>query len=132
MVDLRDVTVGQSVFIVPQKSRHAKQEQGFAAVVTKIGRKYATATATDGKWKREYEFNREFGSSKEKPDSNVRVNGFGFDVYHDVAEVVEQERQRQVRALLPARLVNRWGSLKDIPFECVEKIHALLTDYGVE
>lgn len=132
MVDLRDVKVGQSVFIVPQKSRHSQQEPGFTAVVTKVARKYATAQTNDGKWKREYEFNREFGSNKEKPDSNVRVNGFGFDVYHDVAEVVEQERQCQIRGALPARLVNSWGSLKDIPIECVEKIHALLTEYGVE
>lgn len=132
MTDLRDVQVGDTVWIVPQKRRHGNQEPGFIAVVSNVARKYATAKHDEGNWNRAYEFVRENGNSKETPDSNTRVNGYGFDVYHSECEVMEKERQSQIRNSLPDRLVDRWSRLKKMPIACVEQIHRILNEYGVE
>jgi hypothetical protein len=132
MVDLRDVKVGEAVFVVPQKRRHGNQEPGFIAVVSNVARKYATASHDEGNWNRIYEFVRESGASKEGPDSNARVNGFGFDVYHSESEFLEAQRQHQIRTSLPGRIIDRWGRLQIMPIACAEQIHAILNEYGVE
>jgi hypothetical protein len=132
MVDLRDVKVGDAVFVVPQKQRHGNQEPGFIAVVSKVARKYAIANHNKGNWNRIYEFVRESGASKESPDSNLRVNGFGFDVYHSESEFFEAQRRHQIRTSLPGRIVDRWGRMKIMPHACIERIHAILNEYGVE
>jgi hypothetical protein len=131
MADLTDVKVGDTVWIVPQRQRWGKQENGFTATVTNVARKYAIAKTSE-QWVREYCFHRDCGASKEKPDSNARVNGFGFDVYHNEAEVEELDRQRKLRDALHNRVVTRWGGIKEMPIACVEKIHAILNEYGVE
>ena len=73
---LKDLKVGDSVFVVQQQTRSCKEWRTSTEVISKVGTKYAY-------WKshhREYPFHKDTGISAHK-ELNTRANGYGFDVY---------------------------------------------------
>ena len=126
-VDLSDIKVGDTVFVVMQKSRHSEQEPGFSAIVTTVGRKYATCQRQYAQWKRDFKFDRKTGVSVHEGDHNQRCNGFGWDVYRDESSYQKQLHEWNRRASLQARLDAGYRScVRDLPFDAVEEIHAIL------
>jgi hypothetical protein len=131
MADLRDVKIGDTVWIVPQRRRHSNQDPGFPAKVSNVARKYAFAYRVDGKWANPYWFHRNNGASKEQPDSNARVNGMGFDVYHSEDEFKKETVEMQEKNALLNRLDNCYGrEVRKLPPEAVREITAILDRYA--
>ena len=128
--DLRELKVGDTVFIVPQKRRHCERESGFEGIVSAVGRKYATAKNTSGQWIREFTFHRDSGCSKEDPNSNARVNGYGFDVYSSESDYNIKLHQSQRMASLLNRLDCGYQSkARKLTPEAVEAIHSILDQH---
>lgn len=129
-VDLSDIKVGDTVFVVLQKRRHSTQDPGFLAIVTSVGRKYATCQQSDSQWKRDFKFDRKTGVSVHPGDHNSRANGFGWDVYRDEPSYQKQLHEWNRLTSLQARLDAGYRScVRDLPSEAVEEIHAILDRY---
>jgi hypothetical protein len=129
-VDLSDMTVGDAVFVVLQKRRNSPQDPGFTAIVTSVGRKYATCQQQDSRWKRDFKFDRKTGVSVHEGDCNQRCNGFGWDVYRDESSYQKQLHEWNRLAELNARLDAGYRScLKTLPADAVEAIHAILDQH---
>lgn len=118
---LKDLKVGDTIFVVRQQTRSCKEWRTSTETVSKVGRKYAY-------WKSghaEYPFHKDTGVSAHK-ELNERANGYGFDVY-----TCEEEWRAELHAQsefkrLGDRLCDRWGRLKPLPHEVVKLIHDML------
>ncbi len=131
MADLRDVKVGDTVWIVPQKRRHSSQDPGFSATVSNVARKYAFAYRIDDKWMKPYWFHRESGASKEEKDSNARANGFGFDVYHSESEYLKELQAANEKEAFVRRLDRGFScEIRKLPPEAVREITAIFDRYA--
>lgn len=126
---IRDLKVGDTVFVVHQLRRGEKEHRAGEKTVIKVGRQYAYL---EGGYY-DMPFCRDTGESVHKKDSNARSNGDGFDVYlcrWDWEKlVIEKDAQQR----LQKRLVKpHWGGLVDLAPEVVDRIHAILDEAGVE
>ena len=120
---------GDSVFVVYQKQRHKSELRTETAVVTKVGRKYASI----GEGWNEKKFDLETGASVHKPDSNARTNGFGFDVYMTEADYQAKVHVDSEFARLQERMLMRpMARLNKLSPEVVQKIHAILDSEGLD
>lgn len=127
MPDLRDVKVGDAVWIKPQHSRWGGDQPGFIAEVCKVARVYARACIGSGYATTYHEFHRDTGASKEKPDSNARANGFGFDVYHSEDEFKKELQAANEKKALIRRLDRGFAvEIRKLPPEAVREITAIL------
>ena len=119
---------GQEVYVVEQSQRYGGPGRRYHAKIVRVGTKNAYIER-HGK-----EAGFDWGTGKSKhSDNNARANGFGFDAYESQADLARVERENTERKRLDLRLVKLrgWG-LIDMPFECVEKIHAVLDEFQIE
>ena len=124
----RDLKVGDLVFVVHQHRRFQDRKQKTETLpIIKMGRKYGYIE----KYGREAPFCLETGHSSHQ-ESNVRSNGYGFDVYLTEAEYHQEQHDLKERSRLQPRLVNSWGRLHDFRPEVIAKIHAILDAEGLD
>lgn len=127
MKTLKDLKVGDEVFVVQQKSRYQKTEARTSTeTISKVGRQYAYFM--DGRW--EQKFCRETGQSAHK-EWNTRANGHGFDVYLNEEDYHRKQFEAEEFKRLEARLV-RFSNLRHLPPDAVEQIHNILDANGME
>lgn len=123
----KKLKVGDTVFVVYQKRRRETEHRTETAIVSKVGRKYAYVTLNRQEWP----FYPDTGMSAEK-DSNARINGWGFDVYHCREDWEQEQRQLAEYKRLKSRLVlNSWGGFVNLNPDAVAEIHAVLDKHGV-
>lgn len=120
---------GQTVFVVHQRSRAAERSGAEVKTeertVERVGRKYAYLAARFDP----EPFCLETGASHHPRDSNVRANGFGFDVFESRAAWETKIHADEEYTRLRKRLVAAHGSgLKPLTSETVEAIHRILDD----
>jgi hypothetical protein len=121
---------GQQVYVVHQvpRQRTGKSGESHHAEVLRVGAKYCYVRM----YGREHPFDWRTGHSKHG-DGNARANGYGFDVYDSQQEYAKQQRDAVRLRQLKERIVGRNGwALVDIPPECVEKIHTVLDEFGID
>jgi hypothetical protein len=121
---------GQQVFVVHQvpRQRTGSSGQSYHAEVLRVGTKYCYLRIHG----RDEPFDWRTGRSADK-DYRVRANGLGFDVYDSKAEWAKQQFDAARLSRLKERIVCRNGwALVDMPPECVERIHAVLDEFGIE
>lgn len=126
---IRDLKVGDTVFVVRQRRRGEKEHRTEELTVEKVGRQYAYL---DGGYY-DVPFCRDTGQSVHKKDCNARSNGYGFDVYLCRGEWEKMFIEKDAKQRLQKRLVKpHWGGLVDLAPEVVDRIHAILDEAGVE
>jgi len=132
-MNMSDVKVGDTVFIVKQKKRRfSDQEPGFEAVIVKVGRKYATAES-GAQWRQEWVFRRDSGCSYHGKDCNERANGYGFDVYHNEEEYTKHCAETAARQQLCRRLDRSFPSeIQRLPHEAIMQITAILDKHKTD
>lgn len=124
---LRDLKVGDSVFVVHQRGRWDPAEYKTAvATVVKVGRLYAYIE--QGVYSDLSPFCRDTGSSVHPGDGNVRSNNRGFDVHLSQQGYHESGQRSAEMARLTRRIIARMGDLIQLPPEVVTAIHKLLDD----
>jgi hypothetical protein len=130
-MDMSDVKVGDTVFIVEQKRRFSEQKPGFTATITKVGRKYAEAESNHG-YKATWKFDRSSGCSSHT-DCNARANGYGFDVYHNEAERVKFVEMWEAKDALLRRLDHGYAvEIRRLPHEAIMQITAILNQHKTD
>ena len=119
---------GQQVFVVHQvpRQRTGKSGESHHAEVLRVGTKHCYLLIHG----REQAFDWRTGASVGGVD-DARANGFGFDVYDSQADWAKQQRDIHQLRELGERLISH-GRLRFMPPECVEKIHAVLDEFGIE
>jgi hypothetical protein len=127
MSNLKDLQVGDKVFVVRQKGRRAVGEQTSFETITKIGRKYGYIKSGS--------FSLDNGQSVHN-ESYVRINGYGFDVFSTEAEYrqqeIEQEKRRNLGERLSSLLDNGMSArLKNIPLDVVDALLKVMDDFGI-
>lgn len=122
-MSLRDLKVGDEVFVVNQKRRHGGDRGTTNAKIVRVGRKYAYIKPYGYA---ELPFCRESGYSVHTDDSNARVNGFGFDVYRSQADYEAEELAAAEFLRLQSRICFPFYGLKKLPPDIVGAIHAAL------
>ena len=127
MSSLKDLQVGDKVFVVRQKGRRAVEEQTSFEVITKIGRKYGYIKSGS--------FSLDNGQSVHN-ESYVRINGYGFDVFSTEAEYRQQElvkeKIRNLETRLSSLLDNGMSArLKSIPLDAVDALLQVMDDFGI-
>lgn len=125
---LRDIQIGDVVFVAYQQRRCESQQRTEMKPVVKVGRKYGYLR--EGHC--EERFDLETGLSVHHPDSNGRANGFGFDVYLSENDFFAKQFRDKQRARLQERLIKNFGRLADLPHDVVNKIHEILDGAGIE
>lgn len=125
-MSLRDLKVGDEVFVVNQKRRHGDVRSTTNAKIVRVGRKYAYIKPYGHA---ELPFCRESGCSVHTDDSNARVNGFGFDVYRSQADYEAEELAAAEFLRLQARICSPFNGLRKLPPGIVFDIHAVLDAY---
>lgn len=128
-MSLKDIKVGDEVFVVNQNSRYRNRENlppvTYSAFVTKVGRQYGYIG--------DKKFSLDTGYSQHPPDSNARVNGYGFDVYISQEAYEKKLWDRLNYDRLKDRLVSRgWTGLIELPPSAVEAIHAILDEHQID
>lgn len=124
---IRDLKVGDTVFVVHQKKRTEKEHRTEERTVIKVGRQYAYLAG--GYY--DMQFSRETGQSVHLKDCNARNNGYGFDVYLSRGDWEKLVADTDAKQRLQKRLVKSYGTLVDLPPEVVGRIHAILDDAEV-
>lgn len=124
---IRDLKVGDTVFVVHQKKRSEKENRTEEKTVIKVGRQYAYLAG--GYY--DMQFSRETGHSVHVKDCNARANGYGFDVYLSRWDWEKLVIDTDAKQRLQKRLVKSYGALVDLSPEVVGRIHAILDDAGV-
>lgn len=126
---LRDLKVGDTVFVVYQSRRGDKGERRTThEVITKVGRKYGYFGSD--------RFERPFclctGKSHHSTDCNARANAFGFDVYRHEVDYTKEQRDASELKRLRSRLFDEYqrSGLVALSPDVVEKIHAVLDHAG--
>jgi hypothetical protein len=122
-----NIKVGDLVFVVHQQKRFETERRSEIKTVLRVGRKFAFITM----YGKEHPFCLATGRSVHKPDSNARVNGFGFDVYLDREEYELEDFNYSEKKRLEGRICRRFGSIIDLSPEAVRKIHDVLDADGV-
>lgn len=117
---------GQQVYVVHRKRRHGGGGQSHMDVL-RVGTKYCYLLIHG----REHPFDWRTGFSVHK-ESNARANGFGFDVYDSQDDYDKQQRAISQARRLQKRMVGAFGQVKFLAAECVDKIHAVLDEFGIE
>lgn len=92
----------------------------------RVGRKYAYIEYCGS----ESPFCRETGESIHK-ESNVRMNGYGFDIYLCEQDWKDKQLAFNEKQRLQKRLLDSWRRLIDLPPGVVNKIHAVLDEAGL-
>jgi len=120
---LRNIQVGDTVFVVNQLRRHSTtQSVGRYETVLSVGRKY-------GYFQRgscEEKFDLDTGHSAHT-DCNARANGLGFDVYVSEEHYQKQRHAQAERQRLRERIVTHYGSLSPkLSDTAVAAIHEIL------
>ena len=123
---LRDLKVGDTVFVVHQLLRTKKEHRTEEKTVIKVGRQYAYLAG--GYY--DMQFSRETGASVHPKDCNARANGYGFDVYLSRCDWEKLVADTEAKQRLQKRLVRCYGTLVDLSPEVVGRIHAILDDAG--
>lgn len=117
-MSLKHLKPGDQVFVVHQRSRYQKETHTETLPVVRMGRKYGYVE----KYGRESPFCLQTGYSVHN-ESNVRVNGYGFDVYLSEADWQEEKRRDREKQRLKDRLVNNYGRLNSsIDWVLVDKL----------
>ena len=124
MKTLRDLKLGDSVFVVHQKRRYASEQKMEMKIITRVGRLYAYIDAD--------QFFRDTGSSHHGPDSNARANGYGFDVYVSEDAYRQKQHEASEHERLQGRLVDRFFRLNKLTPKVVAAIHGLLDEWQAE
>lgn len=129
-MSLEHLGAGDSVFVVPQQSRWAK-ENGVEPVgewktISKVGRKYAYIKKHHSG--DDEPFYRETGESAHVPNHNQRTNGQGFDVYES-PEAYEKTKQEQDGRLKLSRRWS-WSTIGKLSYAQIETINAILDEAG--
>lgn len=118
---IRELTVGDEVFLVHQKSRGQSEERTAMLPVVRVGVKYAYVDL----YGLETPFRRDTGESHHS-ESNVRSNGHGFDVY--LCEADYRKRVAEIDGCV--RLMKRldcWNyRIKNLSPKAVAAIHDIL------
>jgi len=121
---LRDLKVGDEVFVVHQRSRNQKERRQESGFVVRVGRKYAYI---ESKELHIAPVCRDTGCSVHVPDNNnARINGYGFDVYRNEAEYQRERTESSELKRLQDRLCARPYGIKALPPDVVADIHAVL------
>lgn len=119
---LKNIKVGDTVFVVYQKSRHSQPKEPTLEKVVRVGKKYGYIERHG----REAPFYLDSGISYHK-ESNERVNGYGFDVYASEEDYRKEKHEADEFNRLQSRLISdSWRRLVDLPPDAVQKIHAIL------
>ena len=119
---------GDVVFVVPQKKRYGADPLPYTTQVVRVGNRYG--------------YIKQFERGEEKPfllttgqshhkESNMRANGYGFDVYATEQEYWEKELAEKEHQRLYKRLVF-YSRLVDLPADAVTRIHSVLDEYNVK
>lgn len=127
---LRDVTVGDYVFVVYQRTegqiRRNDPKLCYPAKIVKKGRKYYYIEGTAYYWEPELPFDPDTGESHHKT-WKTRSNGYGFDVYLSPAHYHQSETEIEEFKRLKSRIHrNSYGELIDIDHDLVMAIHSIL------
>ena len=117
-----NLKAGDTVYVVPQKSRSGSDRTPYTATVSRIGRWYGYIAKSTG----EMRFHLDTGASYDK-DGIARVNGFGFDVYATEHEYKQEADDWYQYERLKARL-GAGSSMNKLSADAVRKIHAILDD----
>lgn len=128
---LRDLGVGDTIFVANQNSRWEKRQdlprETSTQTITRVGRKYAYFQ--DGR--EEKKFDRKTGVSWHSPDSNARANGYGFDVYLDEQTYAKTLHEQAEAKRLQTRLVGSFGQIYELSPSAVQRIHQILDEEGI-
>jgi hypothetical protein len=124
---IRDLKVGDTVFVVWQCRRGQPEERTSTETIRKVGRKYAYIE----RYRREEAFFRDTGESWDG-DSRTRINGYGFDVYPCEADYRRKQFELAEKARLSSRLTDRWGRLVDLHPSIVDKLNDILDSEGLD
>lgn len=131
MSRLKDLKVGDKVFVVWQRDRYQQRNntphKTAVELITMVGRKYAYIK--QGSF--DTPFDKSTGVSQHDPNQNARQNGFGFDVYHTESDWMKEQHEYHEYKRLKLRLnVSDMHFIKLKP-ETVEQLHKVLDDAGV-
>lgn len=120
---LSEIKAGDTVFVVNQQRRHSeKPPETTHATVTRVGRKYGYFD----RGYREEKFDLQTGYSVSS-DCNARANRYGFDVYLNEGEYIDQQHAASERRRLQERLIDRHGRLVDeLSRQAIAAIHEIL------
>lgn len=123
---LRDLKVGDTVFVVQQASRGKTLRRCSTEVITKVGRKYGYFGGGNT-WEQAFQLST--GASYHGIEGHcTRMNGYGFDVYLCEADYLKEQHDEAKADRLRVRLVDRLGRLVKLTPEVVTKIHAVLDE----
>lgn len=118
------------MFVVHQLRREKTEHRTETIAVEKVGNKYGYVSSRLGE---QGKFSLDTGESCHDPTRPARANGYGFDVYlREEDWQREQYESRRFRELA-LLLCGPWNhhSLKPLPANVVEAIHAILEDGNV-
>lgn len=119
---LKNIKVGDTVFVVYQKTRYSAPKEPTLEMVVRVGKKYGYIK----RYGQEAAFYIDSGVSHHK-DSNARANGYGFDVYASEEDYIKERHEADEFRRLQDRLcADRRGPLMSLPADAVQKIHAIL------
>lgn len=121
---IRDLKVGDTVFVVHQRRRGDKEFRTAEMQIVKVGNKYAYLQGT---WA-ELSFHRDSGISNHPKDCNARNNGYGFNVYLCREDWEREESHKAEKYRLEKRLISTWNRLRDLPPSVVSSIHSILDE----
>jgi hypothetical protein len=127
MPDLRDLKVGDVVYVVPQSDPSA----GYDRLISKIGKKYGYVEMN--RYQTEEPFDLATGFSHHNPNHNVRANRRGFDVYHSREEYLEHVANKDAASRLCRRLSPRHSyavETSSMPAELVAELHEVLDKHN--
>jgi hypothetical protein len=129
MKTLRDLKVGDMVFVIQQVGRNQKESDRRRAThtISKVGRDYGYFTST---YNHEYKFSLDTGHSYHK-EGNERANGFGFDVYLTESAYEQELFEKEEFKRLVKRLRTTFGVIKTLPHEVVEGFHKILDTHNI-
>ena len=125
MSDLRDVKVGDVVYVVAQSN-----SASFEWSVARVGRKYGYLKLN--KWS-EDPFDLSTGYSHHDPNHNVRVHKRGFDVYRSKEEYEKFAAKKASELRLCRRLAPRHSyavETSNMPSELVAELHEVLDKHN--
>ena len=119
---MKNIKVGDTVFVVYQKTRHGLPKEPTYEKVVRVGHKFGYIH----RYGQDAAFSLDDGVSQHK-DTNARANGYGFDVYETEADYLKEKHEDDEFVRLQNRLIaDSWRKLIDLPPGAVQQIHAVL------